>query len=260
MQGIVMAGGSGTRLAPLTKVVNKHLLPIYDKPLIYFPISTLMLTGIRNILIVSNSESLFILKKLLGSGSDFGVNFDYAVQDEPRGIADGLIIGKEFINGKKVCLILGDNIFHGPGLGRNFKQYRDVNGAQLFAYQVSDPQNYGIADFDLDGKLSAIEEKPSKPKSSYAITGIYFYDEQASELASNLKPSARGELEITDLNKAYLALGQVKIEVLSRGAAWLDTGTYQGLHNAATYIRILQERQNLVVADLQQIAHTQGWI
>jgi glucose-1-phosphate thymidylyltransferase len=260
MQGIVMAGGSGTRLAPLTKVVNKHLLPIYDKPLIYFPISTLMLTGIRNILIVSNSESLFVLKKLLGSGSDFGVNFDYAVQDEPRGIADGLIVGKEFINGKKVCLILGDNIFHGPGLGRSFKQYRDVNGAQLFAYQVSDPQNYGIADFDLDGKLIAIEEKPSKPKSSYAITGIYFYDEQASELASNLKPSARGELEITDLNKAYLALGQVKIEVLSRGAAWLDTGTYQGLHNAATYIRILQERQNLVVADLKQIAHTQGWI
>ena len=255
-----MAGGSGTRLSPLTQIVNKHLLPIYDKPLIYFPISTLMLAGIRKILIISNSETIFVLEKLLGSGVDLGINFEYALQNEPKGIAEGLIIGKDFINGNKVCLILGDNLFHGPGLGRKFKQYSNVIGAQLFAYQVSDPQNYGVADFDLKGNLISIEEKPSKPKSNYAVTGLYFYDEQAVELASALTPSPRGELEITDLNKSYLRLGQIKIEVLSRGSAWLDTGTFQGLHNAGAYVKIVQERQNLMIADLKQIAQTQGWI
>ena len=255
-----MAGGSGTRLSPLTQIVNKHLLPIYDKPLIYFPISTLMLAGIRKILIISNSETIFVLEKLLGSGVDLGINLEYALQNEPKGIAEGLIIGKDFINGNKVCLILGDNLFHGPGLGRKFKQYSNVIGAQLFAYQVSDPQNYGVADFDLKGNLISIEEKPSKPKSNYAVTGLYFYDEQAVELASALTPSPRGELEITDLNKSYLRLGQIKIEVLSRGSAWLDTGTFQGLHNAGAYVKIVQERQNLMIADLKQIAQTQGWI
>lgn len=255
-----MAGGLGTRLSPLTQIVNKHLLPIYDKPLIYFPISTLMLAGIRKILIISNSETLFVLEKLLGSGVDLGIDFEYALQNEPKGIAEGLIIGKDFINGNKVCLILGDNLFHGPGLGRKFKEYSNLIGAQLFAYQVSDPQNYGVADFDLKGNLISIEEKPSKPKSNYAVTGLYFYDEQAVELASALTPSPRGELEITDLNKSYLRLGQLKIEVLSRGSAWLDTGTFQGLHNAGAYVKIVQERQNLMIADLKQIAQTQGWI
>ena len=219
-----------------------------------------MLAGIRKILIISNSETIFVLEKLLGSGVDLGINFEYALQNEPKGIAEGLIIGKDFVNGNKVCLILGDNLFHGPGLGRKFKQYSNVIGAQLFAYQVSDPQNYGVADFDLKGNLISIEEKPSKPKSNYAVTGLYFYDEQAVELASALTPSPRGELEITDLNKSYLRLGQIKIEVLSRGSAWLDTGTFQGLHNAGAYVKIVQERQNLMIADLKQIAQTQGWI
>jgi glucose-1-phosphate thymidylyltransferase len=255
-----MAGGYGTRLAPLTQVVNKHLLPVYDKPLICFPISTLMLAGIRKILIISNAETIAILKKFIGTGKSLGIEVDYAEQNQPRGIAEGLIIGKDFLGGNKVCLILGDNFFHGPGLGRKLKHYTKLDGAQLFGYEVSDPQNYGIAEIDAQGNLMSIEEKPSNPKSNLAITGIYFYDEQAVKLASSLCPSKRGELEISDLNNSYLKLGKAKLEILSRGTAWLDTGTFQGLHNAGAYVKILQERQNRMIADLRQIAKLQGWI
>jgi glucose-1-phosphate thymidylyltransferase len=261
MKGIVLAGGKGTRLHPITRAVNKQLLPIYDKPMIYYPVSVLMLAGIREVLIITTPEDITVYQNLFGDGSQLGMRFDYAPQPSPDGLAQALIIGRDFIGSDNVALVLGDNIFFGhalPDLLR--KATAEKSGATLFAYEVSDPERYGIISFDASGQPVAIEEKPRVPKSPWAVTGLYVYDNQALDIAAGLTPSARGELEITDVNRAYLELGALKVERLGRGFAWLDTGTCDSLLEAAEFVRTIEHRQALQIACLEEIAFRQGWI
>jgi glucose-1-phosphate thymidylyltransferase len=260
MRGLIMAGGSGSRLLPVTSSVNKQLLPIFDKPLIYYPLSTLMLSGIREFILISSPKEIENFKTLLGSGEQFGISLIYGTQESPRGIAEGFVIAEEFIAGHKVALILGDNLFHGHGLGRQLSENTKINGAHIFAYQVADPKSYGVVEIDLNGQIVGVEEKPQNPKSNLAVTGLYFYDEQVLEIAKSLTLSLRGELEITDVNKIYLNRGLLNLTILPRGTAWLDTGTFEGLHDASSYIRIMQERQNARIGDPAEIAKTLGWI
>jgi glucose-1-phosphate thymidylyltransferase len=264
MKGIVLAGGSGTRLYPITKGVSKQLLPIYDKPMVYYPISVLMLAGIRDILIISTPYDLPGFKRLLGDGSDFGVHFSYAEQPSPDGLAQAFIIGEEFIGNDSVCLVLGDNIFHGNGLGRLLRQavYNvDVeNKATVFGYWVADPERYGVAEFDSEGHVLSIEEKPKEPKSNYAVVGLYFYPNKVVQVAKTIKPSARGELEITSVNQAFLADGELNVQLMGRGFAWLDTGTHDSLAEASTFIEVIEKRQGLKVACLESIGYEMGWL
>ena len=255
-----MAGGSGSRLSPVTKTINKQLLPIFDKPLIYYPLSTLMLAGIREFFLVSSPQDIFKFKALFGSGEQFGVSIEYGVQESPNGIAEGFLIAENFLAGHKVALILGDNLFHGHGLGRQLSEHLNVDGAQIFAYQVAEPKSYGVIELDANNQIVGIEEKPENPKSNLAATGLYFYDNQVVEIAKSLSLSSRGELEITDVNKIYLDRKQLHLTILPLGTAWLDTGTFEGLHDASTYIRIMQERQNASIGDPHEIAKTLGWI
>jgi len=259
MKGVILAGGRGSRLTPLTIATSKQLLPIYDKPLIYYPLSTLMLAGIRQILIITTREDQPLFKKLLGVGTAFGIEIHYAIQDEPKGIAQGIIIAQDFLGGEPFAFILGDNIFYGQGLGRELKKFHEIDGAHIFGYEVSNPTDYGVALFDETGKITSLEEKPANPKSNVAITGLYFYDNFASEYAQSLSPSSRGELEITDLNKIYLNLGKLYCTILPRGTAWLDTGTFNGLHDASTFVRITEERTGLNIGNPIEISKVQGW-
>ena len=261
MKGIILAGGSGTRLHPVTVPVCKQLLPVYDKPMIYYPLSTLMLAGIRDILVISTPQDTPRIEELLGDGGDFGITLSYAVQDEPRGLAEAFIIGRDFIAGQPVCLILGDNIFFGNSLGELASNAASLGrGARVFGYYVKDPQSYGVVEFDNERNVVSLEEKPAEPKSNFAVVGLYFYDGTAAEKAARLKPSARGELEITDLNRLYLAEGALSVEFLGRGYAWLDTGTQDSLLEAANFVRIVEERQGIKIACLEEIAWRRGWI
>ena len=264
MKGIVLAGGSGTRLYPVTKGVSKQLLPIYDKPMVYYPISTLMLAGIREILVISTPQDLPAFKRLLGDGSDFGVKLSYAEQAVPNGLAQAFVIGKEFIGNDSVCLVLGDNIFHGASFAKVLKEaVKDVvekDKATVFGYWVDDPERYGVAEFDKDGKCISIEEKPKNPKSNYAVVGLYFYPNRVVDIASSIEPSARGEYEITTVNQEFLKVGDLMVKTLPRGFAWLDTGTHDSLAEASIYVEVLEKRQGLKIACLEGIAYRQGWI
>lgn len=261
MKGIILAGGSGSRLYPITKGVSKQLLPIYDKPMIYYPLSVLMLSGIREILLISNPEYIELYKRLLNNGSHLGIDIEYKIQERPRGLADAFIVGEEFIGSDTVCLILGDNVFYGQGFGSTLRKVSQIQeGATIFGYYVNNPDEFGVVEFDEDGNVLSLEEKPKKPKSNYAVPGLYFYDNTVVEKAKNLKPSERGELEITDLNKEYMKEGKLKVQLLGRGLAWLDTGTYDGLANATDFVRTIQKRTGLYIACLEEIAYKNKWI
>jgi glucose-1-phosphate thymidylyltransferase len=260
MKGIVLAGGTGSRLWPITKGVSKQLLPVYDKPLIHYPLGTLFLAGIREILIITTPEDLPAFQRLLADGSQYGASFQYATQDKPNGLAEAFIIGEEFIGNDDVALILGDNVFHGVGLGRQLKEIYNGDGATIFAYKVSDPERYGVVEFSSEGKVVSLEEKPVKPKSSYAVPGLYFYDSGVVEVAKKVIPSPRGELEITSVNDYYLKQGRLKTKILERGTTWLDTGTVKTLHAASTYVQIIEERQGRKISCLEEISYRNSWI
>lgn len=260
MKGIILAGGSGTRLHPITLAVSKQLMPVYDKPMIYYPLSTLICAGMRDILIISTPQDLPLFKKLLGNGKKYGCDFRYAAQEQPNGLAEAFIIGKEFIGIDKVALILGDNIFYGSGLKELLQSNNNPDGGIIYAYHVKDPERYGVVEFDDNGKVISIEEKPENPKSNYAVPGIYFYDNSVVEIASNIKPSNRGELEITDVNNVYLQQGKLNVSILDKGTAWLDTGTFKSLMRAAQFVEVIEERQGLKIGSIEEAAYEMGYI
>lgn len=260
MRGIILAGGSGTRLHPVTKTVSKQLIPVYDKPMIYYPLSTIMVAGVRDVLVITTPHDADQFKRLLGDGSDYGISLTYATQPEPKGLAQAFTIGADFVSGHKSCLVLGDNIFAGSGLGRNLRTVGERSGATVFGYQVANPSEYGVVEFNEQRQAISIEEKPAKPRSHYAVPGLYFYDEQVCDIAANLQPSARGEYEITDINRHYLERGELHVQILPRGTAWLDTGTFDSLNDANNFVRTLQARQGLQVGCPEEVAWRMGYL